>query len=46
VTIPRPPVVFGDEPDMCDFDRSQDGRFVVFTRSARRGNIWKWVGQF
>jgi hypothetical protein len=46
VTVPQPPVVFGDDEDMCDFDVSPDGRVIVFSRTSRKGNVWKWVGRF
>jgi len=42
----RPPVIFGDAADMCDFDVSADERTLVFTRTSGRGNVWKWVGRF
>ena len=46
VTIPNPPVVFGEDEDMCDFDASPDGRTLVYARTSRKGNIWRWSGRF
>ena len=46
VTVPSPPIVFGDDEYMCDFDLSADGRVLAFSRTSRKGNIWKWVGRF
>ena len=46
VTVPTPPIVFGDDPAMCDFDADTTGGRVVFSRVTRTGNIWKLTGQF
>jgi Tol biopolymer transport system component/serine/threonine protein kinase len=35
-----PPVMFGRNPALIDFDVSSDGRFVVFSRDDSRGDIW------
>ncbi len=46
VTVPAPPIVFGDDAAMCDFDVDTTQGRVVFCRAARTGNIWKLNGQF
>jgi hypothetical protein len=46
VTVPVPPIVFGDDPAMCDFDVDATGERVVFSRVTRTGNIWKSSGRF
>jgi len=46
VTTPNPPVVFGDDENMCDFDVSPDDRMLAFGRTTRMGNIWKLYGRF
>jgi len=46
VTVPSPPIVFGDDPAMCDFDVDMTHGRVAFGRVTRTGNIWKLNGQF
>jgi Tol biopolymer transport system component len=46
VTLPTPPIVFGDDPAMCDFDVDAARGRVVFSRVTRTGNLWKLSGQF
>jgi len=46
VTTPVPPIVFGDDPEMCDFDVDTARGRVVFCRVTRTGNIWKLNGRF
>jgi eukaryotic-like serine/threonine-protein kinase len=36
----EPPLVFGSNPFLIDFDVSRDGRSVVFSRDDSRSNIW------
>jgi Tol biopolymer transport system component len=45
-TALNPPVVLGDDGDMCDFDVSPNHRLLTFARTVRKGNIWKWFGRF
>jgi len=46
ITVPVPPIVFGDDPAMCDFDVDATRQRVVFSRVTRTGNIWKLDGRF
>ena len=46
ITAPVPPIVFGDDPAMCDFDVDAAQERVVFGRVTRTGNIWKLNGTF
>jgi Tol biopolymer transport system component len=46
VTVPSPPIVFGDDMAMCDFDVDMTHGRVTFGRVTRTGNIWKLNGQF
>jgi len=46
VTVPVPPIVFGDDPAMCDFDVDAKCERVVFGRVTRTGNLWKLSGRF
>ena len=46
VTVPSPPIVFGDDPAMCDFDVDMKHKRVAFGRVTRTGNIWKLNGRF
>jgi Tol biopolymer transport system component len=46
VTIPTPPVVFGDDLAMCDFDFDIVHGRIAFSRVTRKGNIWKLDGRF
>ena len=46
VTVPSPPIVFGDDPAMCDFDVDMTNGRVTFGRVTRTGNIWKLNGSF
>jgi Tol biopolymer transport system component len=46
VTVPSPPIVFGDDPAMCDFDVDMTQGRVAFGRVTRTGNIWKLDGRF
>jgi Tol biopolymer transport system component/tRNA A-37 threonylcarbamoyl transferase component Bud32 len=46
VTVPVPPIVFGDDPAMCDFDVDATREHVVFSRVMRTGNLWKLSGRF
>ena len=46
VTVPVLPIVFGDDPSMCDFDVDMAHGRVAFGRVTRTGNIWKLNGQF
>jgi Tol biopolymer transport system component/serine/threonine protein kinase len=46
VTVPSPPIVFGDDQAMCDFDVDMTRGRVVFGRVTRTGNIWKLNGRF
>jgi Tol biopolymer transport system component len=46
VTVPSPPIVFGDDPAMCDFDVDMKHGRVAFGRVTRTGNIWKLNGRF
>jgi Tol biopolymer transport system component len=46
VTVPSPPIVFGDDPAMCDFDVDMTHGRVMFGRVTRTGNIWKLKGRF
>jgi Tol biopolymer transport system component len=46
ITVPMPPIVFGDDPAMCDFDVDAARGRVVFGRVTREGNIWKLDGRF
>ena len=46
VTVPSPPIVFGDDPAMCDFDVDMTQGRVAFGRVTRTGNIWKLKGRF
>jgi len=39
ITVPVPPIVFGDDPAMCDFDVDATRQRVVFSRVTRTGNI-------
>jgi eukaryotic-like serine/threonine-protein kinase len=36
----EPPLVFGSNPFLIDFDVSRDGRRVVFSRDDSRSNVW------
>ena len=36
----RPPVRFGRNPELDDFDISPDGRFLTFCRESSVGDIW------
>jgi Tol biopolymer transport system component len=40
-----PPIVFGDDDDLVDFDVSVDGRRLVFSRSRRLGNLFVFEAQ-
>jgi Tol biopolymer transport system component len=46
VTVPAPPIIFGDDPAMCDFDVDATRERVVFSRITRTGNLWKLSGRF
>jgi Tol biopolymer transport system component len=46
VTAPAPPIVFGYDPTMCDFDVDPAHGRVVFGRVTGEGNIWKLNGRF
>jgi Tol biopolymer transport system component len=46
VTVPSPPIVFGDDPAMCDFDVDPAHGQIAFSRVTRNGNIWKLNGRF
>jgi Tol biopolymer transport system component len=46
VTVPSPPIVFGDDLAMCDFDVDMKHGRVAFGRVTRTGNIWKLNGRF
>ena len=46
VTVPSPPIVFGDDMAMCDFDVDMTHGRVAFGRVTRTGNIWKLNGRF
>jgi Tol biopolymer transport system component len=46
VTVPMPPIVFGDDMAMCDFDVDMTHGRVAFGRVTRTGNIWKLNGRF
>ena len=46
VTVPSPPIVFGDDPAMSDFDVDMTHGRVAFGRVTRTGNIWKLNGRF
>jgi hypothetical protein len=35
-----PPLRFGQNPDLIEFDVSRDGRVVAFGRDELRGDIW------
>jgi hypothetical protein len=46
ITVPTPPIVFGDDMAMCDFDVDMTHGRVAFGRVTRTGNIWKLNGRF
>lgn len=46
VTVPAPPIVFGDDLAMCDFDVDLAQGRIAFSRVTRKGNIWKLNGRF
>ena len=46
VTVPSPPIVFGDDPAMSDFGVDVTHGRVAFGRVTRTGNIWKLNGRF
>jgi len=46
VTAPVPPIVFGYDPTLCDFDVDPTHGRVVFGRVTGEGNIWKLNGRF
>jgi hypothetical protein len=46
VTPPAPPIVFGEDLAMCDFDVDLAHGRVVFSRVTRKGNVWKLNGRF
>ncbi len=46
VTTPVPPIVFGEDQAMCDFDVDAARGRVVFCRVTRTGNLWKLNGRF
>jgi Tol biopolymer transport system component/serine/threonine protein kinase len=46
IMVPMPPVVFGDDPAMCDFDVDAAHGRVAFGRVTREGNILKLSGRF
>ena len=46
VSIPAPPIVFGDDPSMCDFDVDPAHGRMAFGRVTRNGNLWKLNGRF
>ena len=46
ITSPAPPIVFGEDQAMCDFDVDMTHALVTFGRVTRTGNIQKLNGQF
>ena len=46
VTVPSPPIVFGDDLAMSDFDVDVKHGRITFGRVTRTGNIWKLNGRF
>jgi Tol biopolymer transport system component len=46
ITTPTPPIVFGHELAMCDFDVDTARGLIAFSRVIRKGNIWKLVWTF
>jgi hypothetical protein len=46
ITTPTPPIVFGDDLAMCDFDVDMVHGRITFGRVTRKGNIWKLVWKF
>jgi Tol biopolymer transport system component len=46
ITVPVPPIVFGYDKEMCDFDVDMTHGLVAFGRVTRTGNLWRLDGQF
>jgi Tol biopolymer transport system component len=46
VTPPVPPIVFGEDLAMCDFDVDLEHGRIIFSRVTRKGNVWKLNGRF
>jgi hypothetical protein len=36
----KPPIRFGRQADLVDFDVTRDGRWLVFTRETAAGEVW------